>query len=544
MGSKSFDDIIKAKLKELERLTGSGDWEAFEQKYEEHQTKEFDQSIKDKLSQQGILPIASDWAFFEEMYDGELTGDFDQAIREKLSELDTMAGPNDWDTFEKLFEDDIVGDEGRFDRQIADKMDSINVPYNSSHWVLLKKRLEREEYIITSIYFAKIAEAAILFLLLFTFLNIFPGLSYHQNPLTPIAENKNHSINASKAYDEMEKTTKEDLYKNNDQNLKTAQNPILLNPTLQNSTIPQSEEKPTIASNLINAKTGTLQPLEKNPIKLVQYPQAKSFTHQELSQYVRPLLAQHTPLQNEKMEIYRAVRHHQVKENQVKGQSFLGFSIAPTVNIVNSPADFATNTDPYSTDALGMEAGMLFSHKKSKIELETGAFYGRKSYNPLKNIETTGNFTSGYVREASLNSISYDVVSLPVMLKVHAIERADWNVYAGVGTNFHLITNAGYVIEKSGAIIEDIESFQRGAQTRSTTLAKKDFTQGIFNDGNIHDNLFMTLDFTVGVQGAITDKLWFFLAPTLRQHIGLAGIGPNKDKVHSLGVNLGIKKRI
>ena len=54
----------------------------------------------------------------------------------------------------------------------------------------------------------------------------------------------------------------------------------------------------------------------------------------------------------------------------------------------------------------------------------------------------------------------------------------------------------------------------------------------------------MTLDVTVGVQGAITDKLWFFLAPTLRQHIGLAGIGPNKDKVHSLGINLGIKKKI
>ncbi len=544
MGSKSFDNIIKTKLKELEKLTGPGDWEAFEHKYMEEQANDFDQSIKEKLSQPGMIPAASDWESFENMYANELTGDFDHAIKEKLSELDAVSGPNDWDTFEKMFEEDLVGDEAKFDRQIADKMDNMNMPYNSSHWVLLKKRLEREEYIITSIYFAKIAEAAIIFLLLFTFLNIFPGLSYHQQSNTPIAEKSDNKTNTAKSTEVLQSMTLEILNNNEEIQVKPSNAPSKLKTTILNNTPTNSEKRSPIASNLMLENTDLIQPLERNPIGLVQQNNSNSFVHQELSQYIRPLMVHHAPLANEKMEIYRAMQHNRKNVKEVEGQSFLGLSFAPTVNIVNSPADFATNTDPYSTDALGLEAGAIFSHKKSKFEMETGIFYARKSYNPLKNIETTGNFTAGYVTQASLNSIAFDVVSVPLLFKMHVIEDNDWNVFAGVGTNFHLITNAGYVIEKSGAIIEDIESFQRGAQTRSTTLAKKDFTQGIFNDGNIHNNLFMTLDVTVGVQGAVTDNLWFFLAPTLRQHIGLAGIGPNKDKVHSLGINLGIKKRI
>jgi len=503
MGNNSFDDIIKSKLKELENQPATSDWEVFEEKYGQELSGA-------ETTMDG--PIASG------------AESFDDIIKSKLIELENQPVISDWDQFESMYDEELAGDDAVFDRSIADKVDNFNVAFNSQHWVIMKERLEREEFIRTSVYFSKIAEAAIVFLLLFTFLNIFPALQYEYQPSSSVIADKsaptedNNFINPA-----IDKNTAPS-------NIQDTQAEKIRFNRISNAISRESRSFIEIESIPVKKNPG-FAALENNPDIPSRVPGQSYLSEVAAIDNVAGMI------ENEKMEIYRA-KFVPKDLNRPKGESMISLAFSPTVNIVNSPANYILNTQPYTVDALGIEAGIGYSFRKNGYEIGTGLTYARKAYNPQIQNQYTGRFSEGYAVE-TLKNIEFDMISVPLFLNYSLFSGDDYNLYAGVGSSVNIITTAGYKVRENG---EEFDALSRYRDTGRS--ASREYTQGILQGGSIHDNLFITLDISIGLETKLSERLSIFFAPTLRQHIGIAGIGPNKDHVHSLGLNMGLKKKI
>ncbi len=469
---------------------------------------------------------------------------FDHIIKSKLEKLESISPPNDWDQFEKILENveqDQASDD-QFDERIAQKTKDFHVNYDESHWHILKDRLERQELFLTSIYFSKIVEAATIFLIIFTFFNVYQGTttdpsSYH------IAQNEIdmdlNGINDESSPIEIAQIT----------DIKPHQNAPATSINLLRETRTPSRRE---IGHVLNISTSVL-PIQTLNSKVV-------ITHSPILD-VEPI--QSTELSylfksdepgKEMVNINTLPTDIQLLQNTGNellltitpvtnpGEfSFLAFHISPTVNIVNSPIDYINKIDAYSTEALGVEMGIGYGYRKNHLAMSTGIIYARKSYQPKIIDETTGSFFTSY-DQTSLRNIRFDMISIPLGLQYYfADAHKKWNFYTSAGISFNLVALADYEVKKNGQIIEDPERFFATLRSSSSVLAHKDFSNGVFEGGDVLENLFMTLDLGFGVERKLSTQSYLYFSPTLRQHIGLAGIGPNSDKVHSLGFIMGMR---
>ncbi len=502
----------------------------------------FDHIIKSKLEEVSRMDTPSDWNTFYEQYsaelnapdiDGGVVSDFDSYIKSKLSDIAVPASTgSDWNTFEAIYSDSLGNEDDAFDSSLSEKIQALKTPFNSAHWVLLKKRLEREEFIKTNVYFSKIAECAIVFLILFTFLNIFHDL--------PPEALKNRDY----AY-----ATKDDVAS------LTKQKPILIeDASTSRFSEKKIEKKSTLSINppsrtifsetdfrFIPVINRSLRVTVKNSSASIMTGHAADKTIKS-SRFIAVNSLENSValLDGPKMDIYRVkgLVTPMIDEDDNGGDNYLGLTLNPTVNLVSSPIDYINNLDAYNTDALGMDLGVVYGYEKNRIGLETGLFYGKKSYQPRIYNEVSGNFSEGYT-SSSLNYISFDVLRIPFSIRYIALKNKSWNLYASAGSSFNVVTFTDYQIEQNGVPIQRPSEFSSVARNSSLN-----YTSGAFEGGEIHDNLFLTVDFSLGIESKLSESTSMFTALYYNKHIGLAGIGPNNDRLHSIGMNIGFKKKI
>jgi hypothetical protein len=72
---------------------------------------------------------------------------------------------------------------------------------------------------------------------------------------------------------------------------------------------------------------------------------------------------------------------------------------------------------------------------------------------------------------------------------------------------------------------------------------KRSFNQGIFEGGRIRDNFFISGAFGIGAAQHLFHNLNLFTQAMYNRHLLSAerGVGPNKDKIHTLSVQGGIR---
>lgn len=472
---------------------------------------------------------------------------FDHIIKSKLEKLESISPPNDWDQFEKILENveqDLASDD-QFDERIAQKTKDFHVNFDESHWHILKDRLERQELFLTSIYFSKIVEAATIFLIIFTFFNVYQGTtpdtsSYH------IAQNEfdmeMNGINDESSSPQLARIA----------DINPLQNPPVtpVNLTKENTT--HSRKKTELVDNI----STSIHPIQRLNSKMVITHSPSVVNESNLSTALSYLF-ETDESRKEMVNVNKLPTDIQLLPNtgddlfltitpiaNSSEFSFLAFHISPTVNIVNSPIDYINKIDAYSTEALGIEMGIGYGYRKNHLAMSTGIIYARKSYQPKIIDETTGSFFTSY-DQTSLRNIRFDMISIPLGLQYYfADAHKKWNFYTSAGISFNLVALADYEVKKNGQIIENPERFFATLRSSSSVLAHKDFSNGVFEGGDVLENLFMTLDLGFGVERKISTQSFLYFSPTLRQHIGLAGIGPNSDKVHSLGFIMGMKIKI
>ena len=432
-----------------------------------------------------------------------------------------------------MYSDSLGNEDELFDSSVSDKIQSLKSPFNSAHWVLLKKRLEREEFIKTNVYFSKIAECAIVFLILFTFLNIF-----HDLPPEAL-ENLDYA------------------YATNDGVSQSDQQSLLKTSETPSGSISKREinNNPVQGFNYVSRSGFSISELRFIPALSPQLRISDSNSsaaifkaHTTDKTIISSKLIAVNTLENStalldapKMNLYRikgVVKPMAEDDDNNGGERYLGLTLNPTVNLVSSPIDYINNLDAYNTDALGIDLGLVYGYEKNRIGFETGLFYGKKSYQPRIYNEVIGSFSEGYT-SSSLNYISFDVLRIPLSIKYNVIQNKSWNLYASVGSSFNIVTFTDYQIEQNGVPIQRPSEFS--SVTRNSSL---NYTSGAFEGGEIQDNLFLTVDFSLGIERKLSQSTSMFTALYYNKHIGLAGIGPNNDRLHSIGMNIGVKKRI
>ena len=72
-------------------------------------------------------------------------------------------------------------------------------------------------------------------------------------------------------------------------------------------------------------------------------------------------------------------------------------------------------------------------------------------------------------------------------------------------------------------------------------LKQKEFSPGIFNGGSFSENYFMTASLEMGVERKLNKNLTLVLGAEYSKYYMIDGIGPNKEKLNNIALNLSMK---
>ena len=155
-------------------------------------------------------------------------------------------------------------------------------------------------------------------------------------------------------------------------------------------------------------------------------------------------------------------------------------------------------------------------------------------------------------KETTLKENIFDIVQIPFNFKYNLFNKNGWSIYANSGISAGFIVNASYDIDEEyyfplassrpGTV--SLNSTNEVEKYNPSILDGKVFDEGISNNGSIAKNTFFTLNTGVGISKKINDKARFYVQPSYHYNLNIAGLGPNNDLVHRLGLQIGTKVKI
>ena len=109
--------------------------------------------------------------------------EFDDIIKKKLESLNTNGSEDAWDLFKEKWNnesfsdshsEDLANQDKELDEKIIKDLRDLRIPFNSKHWIILKKQLELEALFKKKLFVAKSVELIILAFLMVGVLNLWP----------------------------------------------------------------------------------------------------------------------------------------------------------------------------------------------------------------------------------------------------------------------------------------------------------------------------------------------------------------------------------
>lgn len=207
--------------------------------------------------------------------------------------------------------------------------------------------------------------------------------------------------------------------------------------------------------------------------------------------------------------------------------------------LINTPFDKVYSKASYNSELRSQSFGINISKTQGTLETETGIGYAKRSYHPEIIRELYG-FDDNYYSQKLFDKISFDIISIPVNFKYHFINRPGWSAWlnGGIGTNF--VVNAQYGISEIKILGRPAPDYVPQEESR---LEEKPFIDGFFNGDNIRDDFFLTVKFGFGINKRISENGSIYMHSGYERHVlsHNIGIGPNKDKLHTASLQMGVK---
>jgi len=478
---------------------------------------------------------------------------FDDIIKDKLNSYTPLPKMESWDTFnQKLIKENqlySLEEEIGFDAHISEKLDEIRPQPLLQNWELLRYKLETIELYKTKIYISKMIEIAGIFLIVFTFINLFPQFNNNkpENSQQIHFAYNDHSVLKKNEIGETTKFNNQKFYENialrddkaNARNLpeenKTNSQEVdryqtrKLNVELLPHYVPLVQSTDAFITNL-------------NLIKDIIITENMDFVGSttKFQEFETTDLALLPLIETNPQSEYAAI--FPIEFSMIKSalESKYRISIFGTsdMNMINTPFDRVYSKAAYNREALGNSWGFGIAKKVNHFEIETGVNFSNRTYHPEVVQEEFG-ILSEIFYETSLEKISFDVVQLPINSKYHLIDKSAWGLYFLAGAALNLVVNAEYDIKTN---IKQGRPSSRFVE-ETPRLDEKKFNAGLFNDGDFKENYFATLAFGFGIETKLIKNLDFYMQPTYQRHMLSSGIGigPNEDKIHTASLQIGLK---
>lgn len=547
--------------------------------------KHIDEVIKAKLENLEAGYDPSSWDMLAHRMDFETQQEVDDFFKTRLEGIGTSIPPNSWDAFEKVLDADETAEaietEAHFDSIAYDKLHNLQVPYEDHHWALMAKRLEEEFSIRHQLYRFKVAEMAVMALLLLTVIRFMP-----------LVESWLQSDPSSKVMMQQAAPSTETNAPIIAQLNAPRENDYIEGNAIANTELKHHLLKPTKSGHALIPSVGSVNPSHA----LMDHSLASDDGfHRSISKWTglpinilptKEIKPQPTPSESE-------ARVEEITERQIKQQQFLAkkkqadlnvvdalpiekvssnfaweiptiqakepkkkndlrFSIFTTtdINYVTTPPDqISVFGEPVQTGynetlASGYGGGVNVSWKRNRWEYQTGGIYSFKRYipnTPIFIFETL-NF---YIKE-DFNGIQLDIFQVPLNALYHFKNNGKWRFYASAGVSAHFVTSTIYEFDVEKESLNDNEEnngSNRGSSPDETKSIKqqKDFPNGLLDGGNLQKNFYMSANIGLGAEYYLSPKWTIFFQPNYQHFMMSGGIGTNKDKIYTTSLQLGTK---
>jgi hypothetical protein len=480
---------------------------------------------------------------------------FDQHIKNELEKLQIKVNENHWADMKQQLDLEFgeildIEEQVAFDTEVQQKLNNHQVSFNPLHWNILKNRLDFEDDRVRRVYVSKIFELTLFLLLAMFFLQ-----NYNSEKASP-----QNQFATSSGFDD--KTIIKETSQNNGSSSVAITNQTALSfetteqvvDLLENSFIaPLIEKKQEtgfssaeqFASNSIQIKpVSKLSITEVLPKSSIQNQALNSFfasNHQRtientdldgLAMLELSSLAFEREL-NSPVQVSTSLS----KQN-LRNAKWLNISASQDANLLNESV-FAVLDPDSLVGSYGHSLSIGYSFQKNHLEFETALAYSNKEI-PINQSHISGD-SKAYFRSSVVNSRLH-VAQIPLIAKYHFNPQARFAFYLGSGVNINLLMHSKELVEDQN--LDDPKGSAIVAVPETNKLFVEDLSKdGILEGGKFIDNSYLSVNFLMGVQARLSPGISAYLQPIYQHHIFRDKLGPNKDKIHVLSLQLGTKFR-
>lgn len=459
---------------------------------------------------------------------------FERHIREKLQGFRPEAPADAWKRFESRL-DDADG----FDRVVREKLERHQERYRQGHWRVLRDALDRQGRMLRDIHLARSLEAALLLLLVYALWNLpFGGSSSESSPLVStgtlrsdalpdqdvatLRESFERTVGTKSSPASIPSTSSEsvdapdNLQHGISPHPSLAEGPLLLHLPLAEGSLPAD----------INVAAITL-PTEL-PSELAPFPVLAALPALEGNRISR---SDQSPSPAwPQVNAPRRFRHR------------ISMSLGRDLHHILTPYDHLLSNRGYDQWAGGNSGSFGYTWEGRRWGIRTHVAYHDLGYLPKPFTEVfDGDMQRGYFTE-SLQTIELNLISVDLQVSGSLLRLGAWNLYAVTGIGAHMAFLANY--DRRQEYLPGTDPLPGGEipqPTRPSKTSQKRFADGILEGGGFAENSFLTLDGGIGFERHLNGRFSIFQENTMRINPFNRSLGPNNDRIHSLGLAAGVR---
>lgn len=486
---------------------------------------------------------------------------FDEIIKGKLSRLKVEYDPKSWEAFEqKLDAGNQAGVEDTWlDGVVFDKLNQLEPANAMPQWERMSAKLDHEIATRRQQLSRRLIEAALVMLILFTFVQYFGD----QTPVrffdTPTAyENTNNESIVAESKDITPKLSlnkKEPLTANTNNVAERAETPALTTPP---GALPTKRK----VSDNIRYETPALP-------GIIAQAERENTTFVLADETDLPGGSLDRKFQRDRLEIPAALDRlsmQELEDNEAHDPEWLieplqrqhGFYIsmfgsADYNHVVTPPyiieGQILEGFDRYE---LGYGGGLMASWEMGRLEIGSGLIYTAKEYTPRPVLYIyDGNLRDGYAGEG-FRLVELNMIQLPFNLRYNLVRYNKWRAYTTVGLSLNLTMQANYytateaAFNRPAAIRPPSQNLTGGNVSSPVDEKAQILSEGILDGGSIMRNSYMTGNIGFGLERFMNERWSVFAQPTYHHSFRSirGGIGPDHDRINTMSIFMGIRVKL
>lgn len=462
--------------------------------------------------------------------------DFDRWIKGELENHEATRPESAWDQFASRLDASEAQEtaSNRFDAAMKQKLDHFEAGYQEQHWQLFRRRLEEQARQRAQMLQLKVLEGALLLLIMLTLWNFRSTDTILPTSPRPIAQiSPTLRENASGLHDLPARTVRETNLPGEETStsVSVTQPPFrpdrsetillpLTRPAIAVSLADQPSAHPRFAEMTI--QTPTLSEGSSRPSMDILEPIT---THEPpLLETLPPVLANIPPLAG------ASSRRHKVS-----------MAIRGDLNYVMTPYDQLLVKKGYDQVVSGYGGMIGYLQEGPTWSWRTDLAYSRTYYLPKPYTEVfDGDIQRGYFAE-TIRDIELNMVSLSFQVQRTLKRKNRWHTYALLGGTGHLAFQANYDRKQSYIPGADPNTGGPPEPLTQSKTSQKRYADGFFEGGSLAENSYMTIDLGIGLENQLNERVSVFMEPVYQHNPFKKSLGPNNDRINTLGIALGTR---